>query len=107
MPQQGAVCPRAKGLREVKPEAGARTLGEEPGKLAWCLSCLAQGSPRLSPAKAWQGGNSLTRANRERVSPVGAPHFSACLLPAGAILMQPRHIECYLERNLDISSLYS
>lgn len=34
MPEQGAVCPRAKGLWEVEPE-------EEQGKLARCLSCLA------------------------------------------------------------------
>lgn len=50
--------------------AGARTLAEEQGKLAWCLSSLAQVSPRLSPAREQQGGSSLSRANGERVSPV-------------------------------------
>lgn len=28
--------------------AGARTLGEGQGKLAWCWSSPAQGSPRLN-----------------------------------------------------------
>lgn len=67
-----AVCPRGSGRLSLRQRfmARARTLGEEPGKLAWCLFCLAQGSPRLSPARTQQGGNSLTREIQERVSPV-------------------------------------
>lgn len=89
--------------------ARARTLGEEQGKLTWCLSCLDQGFPRLNLAREQQGGSFLARANGERVSTVHelyAPHFSVYSLPAGAILMYPSHIERYLERNFDISSLY-
>lgn len=50
--------------------ARARTLGEEQGKLTWCLSCLDQGFPRLNLAREQQGGSFLARANGERVSTV-------------------------------------
>lgn len=87
--------------------AGARTLGEEQGKLAWCLSCLAQGSPRLCPAREQQGGSPLARANGKGCHQSVNLKSLCPSLPAGAILIRPQHIECYLERNFDISSLYS